>query len=123
MIQKIDQNYEQFLQGANKSMIFTKQELANLDQTIADVKKYISMDSKKKEDENKSKEEAAISAYEVLKEKLDKLSKLERKISLYLRLQRLRHDHVKVASTIDNRLSNTTSLDSDKIRSIRRALE
>jgi hypothetical protein len=123
MIQKIDQSYEQFLQGANKSTIFTNQEMKDLDQTIADIKKYVSIDSKEKEDTRKSKEEAANSAYEVLKDQLDKLSKLERKLSLYLRLQGLRHDHVKVSSTIDNRISNATSLDSDRIRGIRKALE
>jgi len=123
MIQKIDQSYEQFLQGANKSTIFTRQELQDLDQTIVDIKKYVSTDNKREKSANKSKEETTVSAYEVLKEKLDKLSTLERKISFYLQLQGLHHDHVKVASTIDNRLSNTASLGSDKIRSITKALE
>jgi len=114
MIQKIDQSYAKLLQDADKPPIVTKQELEKLDQAITDIKEYFSIDDRNnKDDEN---------AYELHKENFDKLSELERKMSLYLRLQILRNNHVKVSISIENRLNNMTNVDSEKRKNIRQIL-
>src|SRR6266576_4393843 len=98
MIQKVDQSYAELLQCANKSPIFTKLELEQLDRAIVDIKECFLINNENEEnDEN---------ACESLKENFDKLSKLEEKISLCLRLQVLRNNHVKVSTSIENRLND-----------------
>ena len=111
MIQKIDQSYAKLLEDADKSPIVTKQELEKLDQAITDIKEYFLINDKN--DKN---------TYELLKENFDKLSELERKMSLYLQLQVLRNNHVKVSISIENRLNNMANVDSEKRKNMRQML-
>jgi len=112
MVQKVDQGYDDILEYANKSPIFTKQELKQLYQAIADIKERISTNDEKIEN-----------SYDLLKENFDELSKLERKISLFLQLQVLRNNYLKVSTSIENRLNNMEHVDSETRKSLRESLK
>jgi hypothetical protein len=114
MIQKIDQNYNTLVRNVNKHSIFTKQELQEMNKIIIDVKQRVLV---------KDKEEKDNKANKSLKEKLNLLDKLERKISLYLQLQNMHNEHIKVCISIDKYLSNTGIFDVDGIKVIRKLLE
>jgi hypothetical protein len=114
MIQKIDQNYDTLVQNVNKHSIFTKQELQELNKIIIDVKQCISVNSR---------EEKANKLNKSLKEKLNMLDKLERKIAHYLQLQDLRNEHIKISNSIEKYLNNTANFDADRIDGIRKILE
>ena len=98
MIQKINQNYDTLVQNVNKHSIFTKEELQELTKIIIDVKQYVSINGE---------EQKANKLNVSLQEKLNKLDKLERQIALYLRLQDLYNEHIKISNTIEKCLSNT----------------
>ena len=114
MIQKIDQGYAKLLQDADKPAIVTKQELEKLGQAITDIKEYFSINGKNEKD--------AKNTYGSLKDNFDKISDLERKISLYLRLQILRNNHNKVSISIKNRLNNIANVDSETRKDMRQML-
>lgn len=115
MIEKIDQGYVKLVQGENKSPIFTKEELQELNQIVADSKEYLLLDNNNDPDADKT--------YELFKEDFDKLSKLEKRISLYLRLRVLRNNHFKIFSSIEKYLNNTKKFDSERKKKIIKLME
>ncbi|HEY4035130.1 MAG TPA: hypothetical protein VGL94_14315 [Ktedonobacteraceae bacterium] len=115
MIQKIDQSYAKLLQGENKFPIFTRQELQELNQAIADIKEYLLINNRNEKHDN--------DAYKSLNEDFDNLSKLERKMPLYLQLQVLHNNRIKITTSVEHHLNNTTRFDSEKKRRIRKLME
>jgi hypothetical protein len=108
LIEKIDQSYAKLVQGESKSPIFTKQELQELNQHIHDIKELIAIDNK-------------INTLSV--ENFNELSKLERRISLYLRLQMLHNNHIKISNPIKKYLDTITNFDTEEKKKIRNLIE
>lgn len=115
MIKKIDQAYVRLLQNEDKYPIFDEKELPELDQAITDAKNSILIDAKN--------DPAFDNASQPFMEDFDKLNKLERRISLYLRLQVLHHNHLKISSSVEKYLNNTTKFNSEEKKKIRKYMD
>jgi hypothetical protein len=113
VIDKIGQSYAKLVQGENKSPIFTKQEMEDLNKDIDNAKECI-IDYRSNQHNN---------VYKSLIEDFNELSKLEKRISLYLRLQVLHNRHFKTLSRIEKHLNNTTKFDAEEKKNIRKSME
>ncbi len=113
VIEKIDQSYAKLVQGEKKSPIFTKQEMEDLNKDINNIKNC-NIDVKKYQENSISKS---------LFNEFNELSRLERRMSLYLRLQVLHNRHSKISHRIEKYLETTTKLDSEEKKKMRKLIE